>query len=458
VNPIEPMSAGPAPAAGYRRLSVPARAALWLAVYLALVVVPLFALLPDMTTPGAGFVWDFAMALGYAALAMLGVQFALTARFRRATAPFGIDLIYYFHRYLAVFAALIALAHYGVLKAVYPVLLGAADPRLAPAHMTAGRVALALFVLLVLSSLLRRQLRFEYDLWRWTHAAVATVAFALALWHMLAAGRYLDTAWKYWLWAGYGAFWLALIGWVRLLRPWLVARDRWRVVEVRPERGRVVTLALERASGRPLRFRPGQFGWLTLRASPFALKEHPFSIASSADHGDQVELAIKELGDFTSTIRDVRPGETAWFDAPYGNFSCDLAPAARGFVFIAGGIGIAPMLSQLRTLADRGDRRRHVLVYGSRSFGRIALREEIEALERRLDLAVVHVLHEPDADWTGQRGLITQQVLERHLPRPADGYEFFLCGPTPMSRSVERSLAALGVPAARVHSEIFDWV
>jgi predicted ferric reductase len=435
-----------------------ARAALWLAAYLAVVIVPLFALLPDTTTPGAGLAWDFAMALGYAALAMLGVQFALTARFRRATAPFGIDLIYYFHRYLAVFALLIALVHYGVLKAVFPAVLGAADPRLAPMHMTAGRVALALFALLVVSSLLRQRLRIEYDFWRWTHALVAAVAFALALWHMLAAGRYLDTAWKEALWAGYGAFWLALIGWVRVVRPWRVARDPYRVVEVRPERGRVFTLVLEPVSGRLLHFRPGQFGWLTLRASPFALKEHPFSIASSAEHGGRVELSIKELGDFTRTIRHVRAGETAYFDAPYGAFSCDLLPEARGYVFIAGGIGIAPMLSQLRTLADRGDRRPHLLFYGSRSWERVALREEVEALRARLDLEVVHVLHEPEDGWRGEHGMVTREVLARHLPRPHDGYEFLMCGPTPMTRSVERSLAALGVPAARVHSEIFDWV
>lgn len=427
-------------------------------MYVALVVMPLFALLPDTTTPGAGIVWDFAMALGYAALAMLGVQFALTARFRRAAAPFGIDLIYYFHRYLAVFALLIALAHYSMLRVAYPVVLGSVDPRLAPAHMTAGRVALALFALLVVSSLLRRQLRIEYDLWRWTHALLAAIAFALALWHMLAAGRYLDTAFKEALWAGYGVFWLALIGWVRIVRPWRVARDPYRVVEVRPELGRVCTLVLEPASGRPLRFKPGQFGWLTLHASPFALKEHPFSVASSAEHGERIELAIKEVGDFTRTIRRARPGETAYFDAPYGAFSCDLLAQARGYVFIAGGIGIAPMLSQLRTLADRGDRRQHFLFYGSRSWERVALREEVETLRKRLDLKVVHVLHEPDAGWQGERGLITQDLLARHLPPSLDGYAILLCGPTPMTRSVEAALAGLGVRASNVHSEIFDWV
>lgn len=452
------MTAAASAPQGASRLPPAARTALWLAAYVAVVAAPLFALLPDATTPGAGFVWDFAMALGYAAVAMLGVQFALTARFRRATAPFGIDLIYYFHRYLAVFALLIALAHYGILKAAYPVVLGAADPRLAPAHMTAGRVALVLFALLVASSLLRQRLRLEYDFWRWTHALTAALAFALVLWHMLAAGRYLDAAWKQWLWTGYGAFWLALIGWVRLVRPWRVARDPYRVVEVRPERGRVVTLTLAPESGRPLRFHPGQFGWLTLRASPFALREHPFSIASSAERGDRIELSIKELGDFSRMIRRVAPGERAYFDAPYGAFSVDLLPRARGFVFVAGGIGIAPVLCMLRTLADRGDRRPHLLFYGSRSRERIALREQVERVQQRLDLAVVHVLHEPEEDWTGERGMITQDLLARHLPRPCDGLEFLMCGPTPMTRSVEASLAALGVHAANVHAEIFDWV
>jgi predicted ferric reductase len=61
--------------------------------------------------PGAGLWWDFSMALGFAAMAMMSMQFALTARFRRATAPFGIDIIYYFHRYVGVIAFGLLLAH-----------------------------------------------------------------------------------------------------------------------------------------------------------------------------------------------------------------------------------------------------------------------------------------------------------------------------------------------------------
>jgi predicted ferric reductase len=389
------------PAGSLRRNEIPRTArsaAVWLAVYVFAVAVPLFALLPGPAA-GRGFVWDFAMALGYAGLAMLGVQFALTARFKRATAPFGIDIVYYFHRYLAILALAVVLGHYAILRLANPAALGAADPRVAPTFMTAGRFALVLFALVVAVSLLRRRLRIEYDVWRFTHALAATLAFAAAVWHLLGGGRFLDMAWKQWLWTAYGVFWVGLIAYVRVLRPWRVARFPWTVAEVRAERGRVCTLVLEPAKAQPpLRFAPGQFAWLTLRASPFAMREHPFSIASSAERQDRIEFSIKELGDFTSTIKDIRAGETAWLDAPYGTFGIDEYPGAHGYAFVAGGVGIAPIMSMLRTLADRGDRRPLVLFYGNRVWDRVAFREELEDLSRRLDLKVVHVLQEPPED------------------------------------------------------------
>jgi predicted ferric reductase len=375
----------------------PSTSALWLGLYVSAVTLPLFALLPGAATAGRGLAWDFGMALGYAGAAMLGVQFALTARFRRATAPFGIDLVYFFHRYLAVFALLIVLVHYAILRLRFPDALGTADPRVAAAHLSAGRVALWVLLAVALMSLLRRALRLDYDLWRVLHALLATTGFALALWHLLGSGHYLDSTWKRALWAGYGAFWLGLIAYVRIVRPARLMREPFQVVEVRRERGLIRTLVLTRAAARPLRFSPGQFGWLTLRASPFAMREHPFSIASSAAHPERIELSIKQLGDFTSTIGDVKRGETAWFDAPYGRFGIDECPAAAGYVFVAGGIGIAPIMSMLRTLADRGDRRPLQLFYGNRVWDRVAFREELEALRERLSLDIVHVLIEPAA-------------------------------------------------------------
>jgi predicted ferric reductase len=439
----------------HRRTAI--EAVLWLAAYLAAVTVPLFALLPGPAA-GRGFAWDFPMALGYAGLAMLGVQFALTARFRRATAPFGIDIVYYFHRYLAVCALAVVAAHYLLLRTMHPAVLGPGSPADAPGYMTAGRTALALFAAVVAIALLRKRANLEYDRWRVVHAALATTAFALALWHLHGAGRFLDTVWKQWLWTLYGLFWVALIVYVRAVRPAHATACPWTVVEVRPERGQVTTLVLEPRSGTPLRFAPGQFAWLTVGASPFAMHEHPFSIASSAERGGRIELSIKALGDFTSQVGSTPVGTPAWIDAPYGTFSIDDAPEAPGYAFVAGGVGIGPIMSMLRTLADRGDRRPLVLFYGNRVWERIAFREELDRLASRLDLRVVHVLLEPPPGWTGERGFVTEDVLMRHLPADRHRFHCFLCGPTPMTRGVEHALAALGLPAAHVHSEIFDWV
>ena len=457
------MTSTPVPPSAHphRRSHTALDVVVWLGFYVAAVTIPLFALLPGAASAPGGFRWDFAVALGYAGLAMLGVQFALTARFRRATAPFGIDIVYYFHRYLALAALAIVAAHWLLLKLWHPDALGSAAPGVASPAMTAGRVSLFLFALVVLLSLVRHRLNWNYDHWRMLHALMATVALALALWHLLGAGRYLDSVWKQALWAACGVVWIGLIGYVRLLRPWQVARTPWRVATVQPEHGRVWTLVLQPPAGVQLAFAPGQFAWLSLRSSPFAMREHPFSIASSAERGDQVELSIKELGDFTSTIKLVQPGETAWLDAPYGSFGIDWHAQAEGYVFVAGGIGLAPILSMLRTLADRGDRRPLTLFYGNRVWERVAFREELETLGQRLSLRVVHVLLEPPADWTGEHGFITREVLARHLPLvPAERArnEYFLCGPTPMTTGVERALTVLGVPGARVHSEIFDWV
>src|SRR3990172_4272324 len=111
----------------------------WLGAYLVVVTAPLFVLLLGPVPPPGGFWWDFAMALGFAALAMMGVQFILTARFRRATMPFGIDIIYYVHRFLAIFALAIAALHYLIIRIDNPAALGTANPLDAPAHMFAGR-------------------------------------------------------------------------------------------------------------------------------------------------------------------------------------------------------------------------------------------------------------------------------------------------------------------------------
>jgi predicted ferric reductase len=396
------------------------------------------------------------MALGFAGLAMMGLQFVLTARFRRATAPFGIDIIYYFHRWAAVAGASLILAHYAILRVRHGEALGPANPLTAPWEMTAGRLALFLFLVLIVSSLWRKQLRIDYDRWRIWHGLLAVAALLLAIAHIQGVGYYTHALWKQVVWSSYSGLWLFVLGYIRIFKPLRLSRQPYRVSEVRRERGHSWTLTLEPEGHKVPAFSPGQFAWLTVGRSPFRAREHPFSFSSSAENRKSLQFTIKELGDFTRTIGRTAVGTEAYLDGPYGVFTPDLHPEAPGFVLIAGGVGIAPMMGMLRTLADRGERRPVTLVYGSANPERTIFWEELRALRSRLPLDVVHVLNEPPPDWAGERGFITEAVLRRALPADAAARTFFLCGPTAMTDAVQRDLRRLGIPLRRIHVELFD--
>src|SRR5271154_164914 len=99
------------------------RGAIGLSIYLFFVLAPLFALLAGGLPPARDFWTEFSAALGYAGLAMMGLQFGLTARFRHLTEPWGEDVIYHFHRQISLIAVALVVAHPIILVAVQPQLL-----------------------------------------------------------------------------------------------------------------------------------------------------------------------------------------------------------------------------------------------------------------------------------------------------------------------------------------------
>ena len=431
------------------------KGAFWIAVYLGLVLAPLFALLVGTPQANAGFWWDFAIALGFAGTAMMGVQFMLTARFKRAMAPFGIDIIYYFHRYIAVVALGLILAHPIILASDSPAILGFLNPLQAPWHMTAGVASIVALTTLMVTSWWRKSLRLPYDAWRRWHSALAIAALGLALAHIGGVGHYVSAPWKRTLWTAIGIPWLGVIAYVRIVRPWWMLRRPYEVVDVRPEQGNAWTVVVEPRGHQGFPYHPGQFAWLSLRARPSAMREHPFSISSSPAPSGRLEFTIKELGDFTATIKNMRPGETAYVDGPYGAFTID-RHQAPGYVLIAGGIGIAPLMSMLRAAADRADSRPITLFYACRRWERMTFREAVETLRSQITLRVVYVLEEPPESWQGETGRIDARVLSRHLPANRRTLQYFICGPEAMTQAVERALYGLGVPRGRLHTELFN--
>jgi len=289
------------------------------------------------------------------------------------------------------------------------------------------------------------------------HGVLAVIAVVAALVHVLLVNYYVDTLWKQALWSLMAAAFIWLLLWVRLLRPLKMRRRPWTVERVRPERDRTTVLTLRPDGHDGLRFEPGQFAWITVDRSVFSVTSHPFSLCSSAETSGSIEVAIKAAGDFSSSVATVNSGTRVYLDGPHGVFSIDQYEGA-GFCLIAGGVGIAPALSMLETLADRGDARPVVLFAGNREWDSIIFRDRIDELTARLDLKVVHVLEDPPPGWTAETGYLNGDILARHLPPGYQRFQFFACGPNPMLDAVEAALVKIGTPADRIHTERFDWV
>jgi predicted ferric reductase len=424
-------------------MTLAVRAVFWVIAYLGAVLSPLVFAVIGASQPDHDFWTNFSVALGFVGLAMMGLEFVLVARFQPLAAPFGQDALLQFHRQIGYVGLAFVLVHFAI--SAHWNELTVADALAAPLLVWFGMAALLALIALIVTSVWRRRLRLSYEAWHVVHIALALVLVVGALLHILFADEYVSSLWKQILWGLMAAAFVGLLVWVRLVKP---SRARpWQLERVVHERGDTTTLVLKPSPGPKFGFAPGQFAWFAIGRSPFSITQHPFSFASSAER-DEVAIAVKALGDFTSRVRELEPGTTVYVDGPHGVFSID-QDEGPGFGLIAGGVGIAGLISMLRTMADRHDVRPVVLVYANRDWDGVAFREELEDLKGRLALTVAHVL-EPD--------YVTAEILERHLPPGYRRFQFFICGPDPMMDAAEAALIDLGVPPERVHTERFDMV
>lgn len=430
-------------------------AALWIVAYLVITLFPLMVLLL-YPPPEQGFWIDFSVALGFIGLAMMALQFVLTARVNRIESSYGIDILLQFHRYTSLVAFFMVLVHPIVLFIVQPETLQLLNFPQAPTRARMAILGTLAFLAMVVTTIWRKPLKIPYEPWRASHTILAVLAVGLGFGHAIAVGNYLGLFWKIVLWSAMILVALWLVFYVRLVKPWLMQKKPYVVEAISPQRGDVWSLVLRPLGHEGFTFQPGQFAWLTLNITPFSMREHPFSMSSSGDRADRIEFGIKAIGDFTKRIKDYQPGTKAYLDGPYGVFTIDRYWDSAGFVLIAGGVGITPIFSILLTATERRDDRPFLLIYAAPSWDSITYREEIAALEKELDLTVIYVLRKAHDDWEGDTGYVDKTLLEKYIPIHRGSRHYFVCAAPVMMNAVEKALFELDVPVTNVHMEHFD--
>jgi propane monooxygenase reductase component len=215
-------------------------------------------------------------------------------------------------------------------------------------------------------------------------------------------------------------------------------------------------LVLRLVEPREIKFFPGQY--LDF-AVPGTGEVRSFSMANTSCREDgRLEFVIKIYPDgLFSHFLDtkVKAGDRLDVTGPYGVFTLREGHDTD-LLFIGGGAGMAPILSLLRSMAERGITRRATYYYGARRRRDLCFEKELRALEDSLPgFRYIPALSEPteEDDWDGEVGLITD-VVARHESglKGADGY---VCGPPPMVDAAIATLTRLGVPDGRIYYDKF---
>lgn len=411
---------------------------MWVTLLAVVLLAPLVA--RSATSERNGFWPEITTVTGLLATSLLVVVVVMTSRIRSITRAFGLATTQAMHRYLGLLTVSMMGVHVGAVLIDSPDNVALLAPG-APLRATAGLVALVGSA--ALGGLATLQTRRNYEVWRWVHLLLTLVILAGTATHIVLLNHLVRDPYA-------GAMLGALAGVVgaTLLGRWILlplAAPSFVVDDVRVETPSVSTVTLRPPSDRrPLRFAAGQFVWLRLHRFPRA--EHPLTISSAEQDGTRPSFTFRHRGPWTrDRFAQVRPGDRVWLDGPHGAMTPE--PTGVGLVLVAGGIGITPTMSILRTLARHGDPRaiRVVLVNrpGDEFFG-----DELAALGTRLQLTVT--------DASGMR--ISAALLEGLLP-PAfvrNQLEYFACGPVALVDDTTLALSELGIPHSRVHTELFD--
>jgi len=400
---------------------------------------------------------------GLLAADLLLVQVLLMARIPVVERAVGQDRLARWHRLAGFTSFTLMAAHIGLIS------WGYAAGRLAAVPATFWQLSLdepgvllavagtACLVMVVVTSVRAARRRLRYESWHLLHL-YAYLGVGLALPHQLWTGQdFLASpfATVYW-WTLWGAAVAAVLVW-RLGLPVLrTLRHDLRVTSVVAEDSDQAVWSVY-MTGRRLDRLPvaaGQFFVWRFLSGPGWTRGHPYSLSAAPD-GRSLRISVKALGDGSRLTRSLRPGTRVLVEGPYGRLTA--RPRTRAKVaFLGAGVGITP----LRALAEHLPYAPGDAVLLQRGTEQPLFARELDVLAAERGLQVLWLPgHRRAADsWVGATGGPADDValLRRWVPDVAER-DVYVCGPQAWTASVRATLAAAGLPAARLHVETFGW-
>jgi predicted ferric reductase len=373
-------------------------------LYLLIISFPLVLAVVINPTSGQSFIYNIGKNFAIVGLTIMTFQILLSGRFKWIERSFGFDILIRYHRHMAILGDSLLILH--------PVFLviGGAGLGLVTSfniiwYVWLGRIALMLIIINVILSRLQLAARMKFEKWRISHNILAPAIIILGFVHSWNIGTDIWNTPMRILWVLLPVMSIIFFIYHRFIRPFILSRHPYKVIDVKEEADKVWTVRLAPPESLEVfDYLPGQFQFITFkRRKDLPVEEHHWTISSSPTVKGYVSSTIKALGDFTATIGETKVGDTAIVHGPFGRFSHVLHPDEKTLVFIAGGIGVTPMMSMLRYMRDTKSNISVVLLFGNRREEEIIFKDELKAIEEggHPVLKVVHVLSNPDKNWKG---------------------------------------------------------
>lgn len=212
------------------------------------------------------------------------------------------------------------------------------------------------------------------------------------------------------------------------------------------------------------RYLPGQYLTLKLSVANEELRR-AYSLCTSPYTDNVPAIAVKRVegGRVSNYINDAfEVGQEIDVMTPMGNFTTELNEFySRNFVLYAGGSGITPMMSILKSILEIEPSTTVTLIYGNRNKESVIFNSELDELEGHFAdrFKLVHCLADAPEDWTGDTGNLTpdvvKELLSKHVDGDMDKAHHFICGPGPMMDSVKSALGDLSIPSDKINIEYF---
>jgi len=388
---------------------------------------------------------NVSVLLGFLGLALAGLQLIPIAKLNWLADALDMDKVYSTHHLISILAIVLVLLHPIILLITSKVFR-------AGFALNSGWIGLAGLILIGLTSGLRKRLNLGYVPWLGLHNLLTAIILVFGLWHMFRVNYYMEIPLVRWVWIVEIIAMALIILYIRVIHPFMVGRKPFKVESVEAEPNGVYSLNLLPDGHAGVPFKAGQIAWISTGKSPWVLSRNPFSYAGSdVAPGGRVRFAIKELGDFTSTIKNLKPGDRVYVDGPYGYFHLHMEDMMEGFVLLAGGIGVAPVMSIMNTLADTNDKRPVYVFYGDYNEDTALYQDEFAAAAEKINLKYFTVLEKPLHEGYPYPGYITSDLMTSVLPENYKDLFYFVCGPAPMLRAMERNFVKLGIASNHVH-------